>query len=100
MDSFRELQMIYEGYRGHSVQPTSQTYPTVQSNHSYKGPLPGQTSSGQGPVMSTIPTSDEEGAVISKKAIKNKILSLIQSSDASGLDPKHLFELLSFIEKS
>ena len=99
MDSFRELQEIYEGYRGHSTQPASRSFPAVQGKHSYKGPLPGSTPGGQGPIMSTIPSIDEEAVSINKKAVTSKIKTLIDVSHQEGSNPKHLIELLSYINK-
>jgi hypothetical protein len=96
MNSFRDLQTIYEGYRGHSAQPPpkSNIYPAETGNHTYQSPLPGQTPGSQGPITSTIPlhSSDEE------VSLGDVITDLINKSRDEGINPKYLIELLSFIK--
>lgn len=97
MDSFRELQEIYEGYRGHSEQPASQSYPATQGKHSYKGPVPGQTPGGQGPIMVNTPMhSDEESHTDMSSFMRQDILKKIETliKDAERFDDtKTLFAL-------
>ena len=98
MDSFRELQQIYEGYQGQAINfpelPTG-VKAAGESKHSYKkGMLPGQTPSKQDQVMSTIPlhSSDEE------VNLHTMIDMFIEKSIEEGINPKYLVELKSLVK--
>lgn len=97
MDSFRELQQIYEGYQGQAInfpEVTSGVKAPTESKYSYrKGLLPGQTPGKQNRVMATIPlhSSDEE------VTLHTMIDRLISKSRDEGINPKFLVELKSLV---
>ena len=98
MDSFRELQQIYEGYRGQAINfpelPVGARAPS-ESKHSYKkGGLPGQVTGKQNQVMSTIPVHSSDEEVDLQVVIDN----LINKSRDEGINPKFLVELKSLIK--
>lgn len=103
MNSFRELQNVYEDYRGDITNFPIKSIPIQQSQVSYrKGELPGATP-GQGVrtyTVSSTPFSigeDEDEVLIPKSVVVNKIQHLIADAEEKGMTYASS-QLLSFLE--
>jgi len=106
-NSFKELQTIYEEYRGDVSDWSKQTYGmkdlnTASMSQTYpKGGLPG-AQPGQGTSMLTTPVSDDEEeqtgdtTLISKQLVIKMINELFKDATDRGMSyaQEHLFNLL------
>lgn len=109
MSSFRELQEIYEGYRGlaQDFGPNSKYTARLDIKNSYMGG-PGTSPSGENrPTVNRIGTYSEDGEdgvpdkTVSKNAVKQKINEIIADAESRGMNyaKEQFFDLLSFVEK-
>lgn len=104
MNSFRELQNIYEDYRGDTSNYPHKTYYAQQSDVSYrKGELP-TASPGQGIKTFTVSSDpygieDEDEQLVSKSKILTKINNLLAEAENDIQSAKHLYDLLDYINK-
>ena len=104
MNSFRELQNIYEDYRGDITNFPLKSYKVQQSDVSYrKGELPGATP-GQGISTYTVASDpfgveDEDEQLVSKSKILSKINDLLSEAESDIQSAKHLYTLLDYISK-
>lgn len=100
-NSFRDLQTIYEDYRGQAINfPNNSQYTPPRDNaHSYNTSF-NDPGSSRGMVTTAIP-SDEENYTVTIQEIKNKIEELMEEADAAGMTyaTNHLLDLLNFIKK-
>jgi len=103
MNSFRELQSVYEDYRGDFTNFPQRSVPIQQSQVSYrKGELPGATP-GQGVRTYTVTATpfgigeDEDEVMIPKSVIVNELQSLIADAEEKGMTYASS-QLLSFLE--
>jgi hypothetical protein len=110
MNSFRELQDLYEGYRGVAVdfdELNSKFAPRSDIKNSYygKGQLPTGVPGNAGNAYSFNQTNmsfeDEDETVISKSMIVKKINALLADAEERGMSfaGDQLFDLLTFIEE-
>jgi hypothetical protein len=100
MNSFRELQSLYEDYRSaQSVEFPQQNYKTTDDNHTYhRGQLPGNTPGSSGASSIGVPVEcneEEENGSIEKKALLAYINKLIEKNDM--VVNKEIHDILSFI---
>ena len=106
MSSFRELQSVYEDYRGDSADYPIKSFPVQQSQVSYrKGELPGATP-GQGIRTYTVSADpygveDEDEVLIPKSVIINKLNDLLSDAEEKGMTyaSSQLMSLLLFVDK-
>lgn len=106
MNSFRELQNVYEDYRGDFTNYPNKSFPIQQSQVSYrKGELPGATP-GQGIRTFTVSSDpygveDEDEVLIPKSAIVSKLNELMTDAEEKGMTyaSSQLMSLLSFVQK-
>jgi len=106
MSSFRELQSVYEDYRGDSADYPIKSFPVQQSQVSYrKGELPGATP-GQGIRTYTVSADpygveDEDEVLIPKSVIINKLNDLLADAEEKGMTyaSSQLMSLLLFVDK-
>jgi hypothetical protein len=103
MNSFRELQNVYEDYRGDSTNFPIKSIPIQQSQVSYrKGELPGATP-GQGVRTYTVTATpfsigeDEDEVMVPKSVIINRLNELMEDSEKKGMTYASS-QLLSFLE--
>lgn len=98
-NSFRDLQTIYEDYRGQSINfPNNAQYTPPRDNvHSYNTSFndPGAS---RGMVTTPI-ASDEENYTVTMSQVKNKIEELMKEAEDAGMTfaTEHLHTLLKFI---
>lgn len=106
MNSFRELQNVYEGYRGDFTNYPDKSFPIQQSQVSYrKGELPGATP-GQGIKTFTVSSDpfgveDEDEKMISKSLVLSKLNELLADAEEKGMTyaSSQLMSFLSMIDK-
>jgi hypothetical protein len=107
MNSFRELQNVYENYRGDFTNYPDKTFPIQQSQVSYrKGELPTATP-GQGIKTFTVSNNpyglseDEDESMIPKSVIVSKLNELLSDAEEKGMTyaSSQLMSFLSMVNK-